>query len=209
MPKKKPSPPTPPRGKKNFAVSIERDHKPAPLLWHAAGSLQRIAAREETGSAWVGLGGLVLAAFSIEAYCQQVGPDLFGTEWAQVERESVKEKLRAIAARMGVRVNYGKQPWRDVAVLLGERNKLAHARPATLSGSGVIALKPDEHAADLAHSLVQLDWERLSKPDRLRELMGNCAAALDPIAKAIGDHGWPIPFLDRHSYSVKAYDAEP
>lgn len=114
----------------------EQDYLPFPHIFHAAATLRRLARDTEKGRYHIESAALVMTAFSVEAFCQTLGPDVLGASWATapagskrpIERWSVADKLKAIGRAVGIPVDLGQEPWSKVVTLMAARDELAHAK---------------------------------------------------------------------------------
>lgn len=114
----------------------EQDYLPFPHILHAAATLRRLARNTEKGRYHIESAALVMTAFSVEAFCQTLGPDVLGASWTTapagskrpIERWSVTDKLKAIGREVGVPVDLGQEPWSKVVSLMAARDELAHAK---------------------------------------------------------------------------------
>lgn len=100
---------------------------------HSARILRSIARDTTSGHTHVVAAAVVATAFSIEAFAQTLGPRAYGESWTSGdrpgERHPIKLKIKTIAAKFGVVVDYGMHPWKDIADLLSARNTAAHPAP--------------------------------------------------------------------------------
>ena len=80
-------------------------------LWHAASCvLDMVSARPE-GASWQYLSGIILTAFSFEAYLNHVGASEIAC-WEDLERLSTQSKLSLLVEVMNVELpgTYGTRP---------------------------------------------------------------------------------------------------
>ncbi|MFM0689283.1 hypothetical protein PQQ77_25135 [Paraburkholderia strydomiana] len=160
--------------KKRVRVKRERDISTYAELWHGAKILQEKAESDPRGSHYLFMSALVLYAFTIEAYCNAVGPELFGEQWASeneaIERRPPLEKLEAIAERVGIPIDRGRRPWQTFCVLFKLRNDLAHGKSLVVTHEKVVAHVPDR---DYLHDVwLAAPWHRYctkSHADRTRK----------------------------------------
>ncbi|MEW9571327.1 hypothetical protein ABQJ54_06165 [Rhodanobacter sp. Si-c] len=114
----------------------EQPYLPFPHIHHAAKTLRKLAGTTEMGRYHLESAALVMTAFAIEAFCQTLGPEVFGEKWTNppdggraMERCSVKAKLKAIGETVNVPVSFGLRPWSLIAELMQARDDLAHGKP--------------------------------------------------------------------------------
>lgn len=116
-------------------------------LWHGVNTMVKLAKADELGEYWKCMSALILLAFTIEAYCNYVGPVIFTDEWngiRPIERKPPSEKLKLIAKRLGVSINYGRRPDKVVKELFDSRDKLAHAKRGSLNATTIIEVDRSE-----------------------------------------------------------------
>jgi hypothetical protein len=94
-------------------------------LWFGSEFLHRRAINEKAGAYWVEMAGLILAAFTVEAYLNHVGPKIFKT-WN--ERGSHRSKLDIICKKLGLSFPRRERPGRSIDALFRFRNALAHGK---------------------------------------------------------------------------------
>lgn len=114
-------------------VSNKFDYRPWPELRHTASVLRQLAAEAPKGSAHLVRAALVFTAFSVEGFVQTLGPGVFGEEWEVFERLPVLKRVKLMGKRLGVEVDFGRQPWQDVKALFEARDSLAHAKPRQIA----------------------------------------------------------------------------
>lgn len=190
---------------KTFGITIEKDFRPFPVFWHASECLREIRESGGKGSYWAGLAALITLAFAIEGFCQTEGPKVFGDDWLsgrEIERKSVADKFKLLGKAVGVGVNYGKLPWRDVKRVLDARNSLAHPRPAKRSSSGEVMVGPDEHPMDAAGHLVMEAWEPLLQLETAQKIASSVDAAIKEIWQRLGRKSWELHILSQASYMM-------
>ncbi|MEO7641009.1 MAG: hypothetical protein ABIU07_06325 [Ramlibacter sp.] len=188
-----------------YHIEIEREYLPMPELWHASRSIFEAAEVGAPGYGHLLLASMTLLAFTVEAFVQTYGPKTFASdEWTGskgIERKPVRDKLKQIAKRHGVVIDYGKQPWVDIAKLLNARDAIAHPRPALISHSGPISIGEFDHPQAAAESMVTLEWEELLGIERLQKTFDSVETALETILKASG-HDWDLRLLGGSSYML-------
>lgn len=185
-------------------VTATREYRPMGLLWHAAGCLRDIAENGTQGSAWAGVGGIVLLAFSVEAFCQQFGPEVFPDTWEGrkgVERFPVLDKLKAIGRKAGVQVDYGLHPWADIKALIEVRDSLAHPKPTDQSAALKLVLTAEEEAQLHTRSFIKMPWEIMAEPATAARVAEEVEQALATLLEALGHHRYELELLGTGSYS--------
>lgn len=141
--------------KRKVKIEKERQVVTYAELWHTSWSLLKQGQSQEEGSYHQFIGSLVFTAFSLEAYLNHIGPKVF-RNWAALERLAPREKLDIIAEKIGLHVDYGKQPWGIMKELFGFRNDVAHGKSIKIADEQIVSLGED----DCMRAFAQTRWER-------------------------------------------------
>lgn len=164
---------------------------PWPEMRHAAWSLRRIAREHPRGSAHTISAAVVMTAFSVEAFCQTVGPQVLVDIWTSgkypAERWSVLDKLKEIGKRTGSTINYGEAPWSEIKELFKARDRLAHAKPEEGKVDRIIDVPDGIDVVDYYDEIREREFQSLHDVDRLERLAGDIDTALLPIWIAAGN----------------------
>lgn len=90
------------------------------------------AAKERTDGIFLDMMACVtMIAFSLEGYVNFIGAKLLDgkpDEWKDFERETVREKIKAIRKITGIEIDWNKRPYVTTAKLVDLRNMLAHPK---------------------------------------------------------------------------------
>ncbi len=145
--------------KDNSKVKIakERTVRTYVELWHTSSCLLKKGQDNEKASFHQFMASLVFTAFTLEAYLNHIGAQIF-TSWNDLERLSPKEKLNVIAEKLNVQVDYGKRPWQIMKRLFGFRNDIAHGKSVKIKSEEVILLI--NHTDEDIHNFVLTSWEK-------------------------------------------------
>lgn len=143
--------------KKKVVVEKEREVTTYAEMWHTSFCLLEKGQKEPKGSFHQFMASLVFTAFTLEAYLNHIGSKIFSC-WGDLERLSPREKMNVIAERLGVKVDYGKQPWQVMKKLFQFRNDIAHGKSIKVKTKEVLPLA--KHQEDDIHSFVQTRWEK-------------------------------------------------
>ena len=100
---------------------------------------------------------IVLTAFTFEAYLNHVGPKLFNS-WAALEKLSPKDKLKIIAEKIELEIDFGKKPWQVINTLFGFRNDIAHGKSSIVTDT-MIKSANKVNSEDIYDS-VKAKWEK-------------------------------------------------
>lgn len=110
-------------------------------------------------------------AFTLEAFLNHIGEELFEDWRDDLEQISVKGKMRIISDKLGLKVDYGEAPWQVVPELVAFRNKVAHGKNERLFEEVILPLsKYDEHL----NKFLKSNWQEaatMENAKRLRNLV--------------------------------------
>lgn len=135
--------------------------------WATVGRLLDRAVREKRGSYHQYLACITFTAFTLEAFLNHIGEELFESWRDDLEQISVKGKIRIISDKVGLRVDYGEMPWQVVPELVAFRNKVAHGKNERLFEEIILPLsKYDEHL----NAFLKSDWQEAATMDNAKRL---------------------------------------
>lgn len=107
--------------------------------WHTSNTLLQRGIENPKGSYHQFLGSILFTAFSLEAFLNHVGEDIFKS-WGELEKLSTKGKIDVIGEKLGVAVDYGRPPWQAVPEIIGIRNKVAHGKNELLQDERMLTV---------------------------------------------------------------------
>jgi len=124
------------------------------------------------------MASLVFTAFSLEAYLNHIGPNVM-EDWTTVDKLRPKEKLQAVAGKIGLEVHFGRRPWSIMKLLFGFRNDIAHGKSIKVKEARTL---PIDKYENYLHDFAKTPWEAFSAlsvmrcaPERMsRRLLGRC-----------------------------------
>ena len=122
---------------------------------------------------------LVFAAFGIEAFLNHVGEQLF-TSWKDYLKKSLspEAKLHLIAEKIGLKVDFGEQPFQALTTLFRFRNAMAHSVTEDLSDDNA------KHYLELGNqSWLAAEWEALRTSKIAEKIWNDVIAVVDKIGK--------------------------
>jgi len=96
-------------------------------LWATSDFLLKQAHAVPVGRYHVLLASLVLRAFALEAFLNHVGESLF-TCWNDLQFLGPRRKVNVICERIGLKPDWGSQPWQTANDILSFRNTVAHGK---------------------------------------------------------------------------------
>jgi len=184
---------------------------PAFTLNQVGGYALEKARLTEEGSLLEITTALLMCPLTLEAVLNQVGHKLFVEDdqdpkrWAEVERSSPRDKVKAIAKRLGIKVDLGRKPFNLFTQMFEFRSELAHAKSMKLTVTDVPAgsLDDDPGLADIPG--LQACWEvrcNLDTAIRWREATAQMSQFLCGVADVgnplVGGYTttWSADFMD-------------
>lgn len=173
-----------------FRIQGEFPYLPWPEIRHAALSLRRVAREQERGSFHTLSAAVVMTAFSVEAFCQTLGPKLLADIWEgdkPAERWPVLKKLKAIGRATSTVVDYGRPPWNKISELFDARDRLAHAKPESGEVNRIIEVPEGIDPVDHLYGILEREFQPLHDIDKLDELSRQIDDAFLPIWVAAGN----------------------
>ena len=136
--------------------------------WHTAGCLLDRADQEKRGSYHQYLACITFTAFTLEAFLNHIGEELFEDWRDDLEQISVKGKMRIISDKLGLKVDYGEAPWQVVPELVALRNKVAHGKNERLYEEVILPLNEyDEHL----NVFLKTDWQEAATTKNAKRFM--------------------------------------
>lgn len=142
------------------------------------------------------LHSIISAAFSLEAYMNHVGPQVFRTTWSDIEALRPKEKLEAIARKLDVSPDFARRPFQSFTHAFRVRNLAAHGR--TEIEPYEVAVKSEEHDPQ-AQPLPRL--MRLCSKPKARQVFEDASKMIVLLHKATGRPGSPLWFRGHTTWS--------
>jgi hypothetical protein len=119
-------------------VSKKRPVNTYAELWHGSKILLERAQAEIRGSKWLWMASLTLTAFSLEAYLNHIGPKIYQSWEASLEKAlSPESKLDLICELLKIDIPKDKRPRQTVTDLIKFRNNIAHGKTVTIEKSTI------------------------------------------------------------------------
>ena len=138
-------------------ISKERDVRTYVEMWRASRFLLMMGKDVQEESYYHFMASIVFTAFSLEAYLNHLGPNIFKC-WDSLERLSPKDKLNVVAEKIGIEVDYGVRPWQVVKELFGFRNDIAHGK--SIKASETIKRKTSKIKESEIFDWTKTEWEK-------------------------------------------------
>jgi hypothetical protein len=169
-------------------VSAHRRVTPAFTLYSTCCYALEKAQRTDVGSFLELLTANLMAALTFEAFLNQAGVHLWGSEsavWAAVERLAPMAKLNAIAEQSDFSLDLGARPAQAVAELCQFRNAVAHGKPEFLEAEIPARVAAEGLSFPRAEVLVT-QWERVCTPEFVTRALSDLEELTDALAEHIG-----------------------
>ncbi len=160
--------------KQKVKVSKSRQINTYYEMWRVSYWTLHQAENEVKGSYFQIMASLIYTAFTLEAYLNHKGKEIF-TCWDDLEMLSPRKKLNVIAERLGVEKDDGKRPFQTVKKLLDFRNDVAHGKTVFLETKNEIHIV-NSKLDDYMHEPLEAEWEKyctLDNAKRAREDVEN------------------------------------
>lgn len=135
-------------------------------LWRTSYWTMRRAEKEEEGSFFQIMASLIFTAFTLEAYLNHIGKEIFIC-WDDLEQLSPQKKLNVIAEKLVVEKDDGKRPFQTVEKLFRFRNDVAHGKSVTLKSEDEI-LATDSVLKTYMHEMLEAEWEKYCNLDNAK-----------------------------------------
>ena len=176
-------------------ITSQRDVYTYSEMWHTSWCLLEMQKEVPKGSHHLLMGSLVFTAFSLEAYFNHIGANIFSC-WDGLESLGPKEKLNVIAEKLGITVDYSCRPWQILKDLFGFRNDIAHGKTHTISISKIESLeKHNRNLLSLLNFRAETRWERYCTKRNAERAREDVRAIVRSIHEAANIHGeYPFRF---------------
>jgi hypothetical protein len=145
------------KSKAKVIIEKEREVNTYADMWHTSRCLLDRGIENQKGCYHQFMSSLVFTAFTLEAYFNHIGPQLFQC-WPDLERLGPKEKLNVIAERLSVKIEYSKRPWQVMKHLFEFRNDIAHGKSQIIKRLKIV---PHRKFSDARlGEQVRTEWEK-------------------------------------------------
>lgn len=152
--------------KKKIKVSKSRQVNTYLEMWLVSYWTLHQAEKEVEGSYFQIMASLIYTAFTLEAYLNHTGKQIFGC-WDDLERLSPRKKLNVIAEKLGVEKDDGERPFQTVKKLFDFRNDVAHGKTIFLKSEDEIRIV-DSKLDDYMHKPLGAEWEKYCTLDNAK-----------------------------------------
>jgi len=152
--------------KEKVKVSKSRQVNTYLEMWRVSYWTMRQAEKEVEGSYFQIMASLIYTAFTLEAYLNHIGKQIFGC-WDDLERLSPRKKLNVIAEKLGVEKDDGERPFQTVKKLFDFRNDVAHGKTIFLKTEDEIRIV-DSKLDDYMHKPLEAEWEKYCTQDNAK-----------------------------------------
>jgi len=185
-------------------IKKEREVNTYADMWHTSHCLLDKGLKDQKGSYHQFMASLVFTAFTLEAYFNHIGPQIFNC-WPDLERLGPKEKLNVIAECLDVKIEYGKRPWQIIKHLFGFRNDIAHGKSLLI---GVSKIVPHKKFSDKRlGEWVKTDWEKYCTKTNAQKAREDVEAIINELHK-VGKFKPEYPFFTGVQLHTATYSNE-
>ena len=140
-----------------ISISKERNVRTYAEMWRTSRFLLQKGTKIEKGSPHQFIASLVFTAFTLEAYLNHIGQEIFNS-WSGLEWLAPKDKLNIIAEKIGLEINYGERPWQVMKDLFGFRNDIAHGKSITVKET--VTISAQKFNDEGIHNWAKTRWEK-------------------------------------------------
>jgi hypothetical protein len=159
--------------------------------------LERAEASEE-GQLYTVTSALIFCAFTLEAYINHLGATRHA-DWEEREkRKSAKDKLKALAKEVGVKVDFGKSPYSTMRNLFAFRDKIAHGRTTHEKVDKIIKLDKPR----LPQVAGDTEWRSFATIENARQAAKDVEDIVKALHNASGFKGNPFASSGGGFYAV-------
>lgn len=157
-------------------VSKERQVNTYAYLLHASHVMLEKARNDQEGSIHHVMASLTFTAFTLEAYLNHVGSQIFKC-WDDLERLSPLSKLNLIAEKLEIKNDEGTRPYQTVSEVFKFRNKLAHGKSMLLKSGNEIRFVDETFDRYMDESL-KTEWESYCTQDNANRALVDTEAII-------------------------------
>jgi hypothetical protein len=158
-------------------------------VWRTSYWTMQQAEEKEEGSYFQIMASLVFTAFTLEAYLNHLGQQIFNC-WDDLEGLSPQKKLNVIVDKLELEKDDGKRPFQTVKRLFKFRNAVAHGKDISLKQEDEIRLL-DDTIDEYMREPLETEWERyctLDNAKKAREDVEIIVRKLHDKADILGDN---------------------
>jgi hypothetical protein len=138
-----------------------------------------VAEKVKAGSFYQSLVCCLAMAFTLEAYFNFLGAEVF-PEWvSEYEKKPPKEKLKALAKKVGYKLDHKSSEYDAFTRVFALRNALVHGKVTVVSGSWNTAQR-GKSAVDA----LQTDWEKFGTPKEAKKIYESCVKLVNALHAA-------------------------
>jgi hypothetical protein len=169
-------------------------------LWRTSYWTLNQAENEPAGSYFQIMASLLFTAFTLEAYLNHIGQDMFKC-WNDLERLSPEAKMKLISEKLGMKNDTGSNQFQMIKKLYSFRNDLAHGKTKILKASEEITVV-DLDEDSYMHKPLEMEWEQFCTLDNAKEARKNVELtirSIHEIAAIKDDHIFFLGSTNTHA----------
>ncbi|MBN1862310.1 MAG: hypothetical protein JW790_01525 [Dehalococcoidales bacterium] len=170
--------------RRSIKVTKERQVITYAEIWHASHVMLDRGERKAKGSYYELMASLIFTAFTLEAYLNHIGKQIFSC-WDDLEQLSPQKKLNVIAEKLGVDKDDGKRPFQTIKELFKFRNDVAHGKSVVLKSEDLISATGAE-LDDYMYRLPETEWETYCSLENSKRAREDVKSIIERIHDASG-----------------------
>ena len=129
------------------------------------------------------MASLIYTAFTMEAYLNHIGEQIFGC-WDDLDGLSPRKKLNVIAEKLMVGKDDGKRPFQTLKKLLDFRDDVAHGKTIFLKTESEIRIV-NSGLDDYMHKSLETEWEKYCTQDNAKLASEDVESIMSKFRKAL------------------------
>jgi hypothetical protein len=176
--------------KKKVQINRERDFIAHAELWHISGFLKKNSDNTENGKLIFLFSSTLFAVFTLEAFLNHIGKDIF-EYWEEVERGlNIENKLFFICNKLNYEIPKGGKIQETIKSIIKMRNYVVHGKSGKVKD--MIQVKLDKVKQDNLESIT-VDWEFFSHDEKkMREAIKTIESLIINLWNKAGMTGDPF-----------------
>ena len=153
-------------------------------LWRVSLWTMQQAEKKVEGSYYQIVASLIYTAFTLEAYLNHIGKQIFSC-WDDLEGLSPRKKLNVIAEKLGIEKDDGKRPFQTLKELFDFRNDVAHGKTILLRTEEEIRIV-DSTLDDYMHEPLEAEWVKYCSLDNTKRAREDIEKIMKRLHEASG-----------------------
>lgn len=169
--------------KKSRQITRTRNLNTYAILWNTSWCLLEAGKERVEGSFHQFLSSIAFTAFTLEAFLNHVGKQLFNS-WPEIDPLSPWAKLSLVCEKLDIKIEKGKKPWQTLAKIIRIRNQIAHGKSIELKDKYVE--KYSEECNPSRPDQIKSEWEAFSTAKNAELAREEVRSVIMTIQKKLG-----------------------